>query len=319
MIRPYRKLMRPGEWVKNVFVLPALVFSLPRMLDGAPVLEMLAETAAAFVAFCFLSSGFYAVNDAIDVEQDRQHPVKKHRPVAAGDVSARHAFIFGIFMIVLSLAIGFAVNGALGVTLVVYCLLQTLYNMHLKRVMFVDVMAIAIGFALRATAGAAAIEVQLSIWLVLCVFFLCLYLGFVKRLCDIASARAADGSKWQSPAGYGDMIELNWLLGVSAVLALMMYLMYSLSQHALALFGSRALGFALLSPLVMIVMHRFYRRAYQGTSDSPLAALLEDRAVLVAVIAFSVGTLAILFAPQVQDVLDLLYVTDAGGVSNGQP
>jgi 4-hydroxybenzoate polyprenyltransferase len=214
---------------------------------------------------------------------------------------------------------GFAVNVALGSTLVVYSLLQAMYNLQLKRVMFVDVVAIAIGFALRATAGAAAIEVQLSIWLLLCVFFLCLYLGFVKRLCDIASARAADGSKWESPAGYGDMIELNWLLGVSAVLALMMYLMYSLSQHALSLFGSRALGFALLSPLVMIVMHRFYRRAYRGTSDSPLSALREDRAVLVAVILFSVGTLAILFAPQVQNVLDLLYVAGASDGIHGQP
>jgi hypothetical protein len=153
-----------------------------------------------------------------------------------------------------------------------------------------------------------AIEIQISIWLLLCVFFLTLYLGFIKRLCDLTSAKAMDDNEWSSPAGYDDRIELNWLLGVSAVLAIVTYLMYALSDHAMAIFGSRALGFALLTPVVMIAIHRFYRRATEGASDSPLAALRDDRIVQAAVVLFGAGVLVSLFVPQAQRLLDELYI-----------
>ena len=171
--------------------------------------------------------------------------------------------------------------------------------------MLVDVVAVAAGFALRATAGAVAIDVRISVWLLLCVFFLCLYLGFVKRLCDLASATAAGCRDWKSPAGYDDRNELNWLLGVSAVLAIVTYLMYSLSEHAWALFGPRSIGFALLSPLVMITIHR---RASRGTSDSPLAALLEDRVVIVSVALFAAGVLMSLYVPFMRDIFEHIFV-----------
>lgn len=297
------RVMRLGDWAKNVFVLPAVVFSDKLSEPGAIV-----QAAAAFAAFCLLSSGFYAINDVIDAERDRAHPIKRQRPVASGAVSPRAAVTLGLACALAGLGLGWMVNLPLVAILLSYAVLQVLYNALLKRVVFVDVVAIAIGFSLRAAAGAVAIEVEMSIWLLLCVFFLCLYLGFVKRLCDISSAGQGRDVQWRPSAPYDDRNELDWLLGISAVLAVVAYLMYTLSSHAWQLFGARALGLALLSPLVLIAIHRFYRRARQGTSDSPLSALRQDRAVLAAVVLFVLGVFASLYLDFVQTILEKLFV-----------
>jgi len=309
LIAPLIRLMRPGDWVKNVFVFPALVFSLPGLLaEGEAIAPLAMHTVLAFISFCLLASGAYAINDVVDASKDRRHPVKRRRPVASGAIAPSAAIVFGVILIAAALLLAGAVNRLLIATLLAYALLQACYNLGIKRVMLVDVVALATGFALRATAGAVAIGVQISVWLLLCVFFLCLYLGFIKRLCDLSSAAAAADSEWKSPAGYDDRIELNWLLGVSAVLAIVTYLMYALSDHAWELFGSRSIGFALLSPVVMITIHRFYRRASRGTSDSPLAALIEDRVVLICVLLFAAGVLASLYIPVVQTALDHVFI-----------
>ena len=174
-----------------------------------------------FIAFCCLASGFYAINDVLDAEKDRSHPVKRTRPVAAGVVLPGTAVWTGLALIAASMVIGWAINLPTLLMLAAYAVLQVAYNVRLKRVILVDVTALAIGFALRASAGAAAIEVKVSIWLLLSVFFLCLFLAFIKRLCDLASAERAQAADWQSPAGYDDRDELNWLLAVSGVLAVL--------------------------------------------------------------------------------------------------
>ncbi|MCP3905612.1 MAG: UbiA prenyltransferase family protein [Planctomycetes bacterium] len=307
MNRSLIRLMRPGDWVKNVFVLPALFFALPSLLEqGQAIAPLALRTVIAFVAFSLLASGFYAFNDIVDVESDRAHPVKRRRPIASGSVSVRQAAILSVVLITLALVIAGLVNLMLLSTLLVYAGLQVAYDLGVKRVMIVDVVVVAVGFALRATAGAAAISVPISVWLLLCVFFLCAFLGFIKRLCDLASAEA-EGGAWHSPAGYDDRNELNWLLGISAALAIVTYLMYTLSPHAWELFGPRSTGFALLSPLAMISIHRFYRRALRGRSDSPLDALREDRAVMACIVLFSVGVLVSLYAPGVEDILAKLF------------
>lgn len=309
---PLLKLLRPGDWTKNVFVLPAFIFALPKLLAEDSTSERLIilgiDTMVAFVCFCLIASGFYCLNDVLDREKDRLHPVKRRRPVASGAVTPNAAVATGLALIATSLGLGFAMRPEFAAVLVAYAVLQVFYNAGLKRVLFVDVVGLALGFALRAVGGAVAVEVPISAWLLLCVFFLCLYLGFIKRLCDLSTAAAEGKSDWRSPAGYDDRIELNWLLGLSSVLAIVTYLMYALSEHAWVQFGSRATGFALLSPLVMIAVHRFYRRASRGLSDSPLSALREDRAVLASVTLFAVGTLVILFVPQVQTALDMIFV-----------
>jgi 4-hydroxybenzoate polyprenyltransferase len=312
MMSPVLRLLRPGDWVKNVFVLPAFVFALPTA-QQPDLARWTVATLAAVIAFCLIASGFYSINDVLDAEQDRLHPIKRLRPVASGEVSPRTAMTLGITLIVSGLIVGAAVNRKLLFVLLLYAMLQAAYNARLKHVNFVDVVCLAIGFSLRAAAGAVAISVELSVWLVLCVFFLCLYLGFIKRLCDLTSAAVKGDTTWRSPAGYDNMTELNWLLGVSAVLAVMTYIMYTVSEHARAQFGQvKQIGFALMAPLVLIAVHRFYRRASRGVSDSPLDALRSDLAVLASVVLFAVGTVLILYVPQLEQILRAVFVVEPG-------
>src|SRR5579864_9186645 len=265
MLGSYVRLLRPSDWTKNVLVLAPLVFS--RRL---PAWSADWRALVAFLCFVLLSSGFYCINDALDVNEDRAHPVKRLRPVAVGQITPRAAMMLGLWLILAGIAAGFSVRLLLGTMCLLYVVLQIAYNGRLKRVMMVDVTAVALGFVLRTAAGAAAIKVQLSIWLALCVFFLTLYLGFIKRLCDLSTAERAAAQAgqaglggWHSIAGYDSRSELNWLLGLTAVLAVMTYLMYALSEHTEQIFHSSSIGigFAILTPLVVIAIHRFYRRA----------------------------------------------------------
>ena len=309
--RDILRLARPGDWTKNSFVLLAFIFWAANAVRTQSVEEVWAKGAAAalaFAAFCLVASGFYAINDAIDAEKDRGHPVKARRPVASGAVTVATAATMGVVLVAVALGVGFGVDLGLGWAVGLYGLLQVLYNLGLKRIAFVDVTTIATGFALRAAAGALAIDVQISVWLVLCVFFLCLYLGFIKRMCDLVSAERA-GSAWKSSAGYRGREELQWLLGVSAVMTTLMYLFYALSDHAHAIFGSRATGLALLTPLVLVAIHRFWRRANEGSSDSPLEALRTDRVVLASIVLFVALLGVVLFAPQAAEALDAVFLS----------
>lgn len=309
--RDILRLARPGDWTKNSFVLLAFVFWAANAVRTQTAEEVWAKGGAvvlAFVAFCLVASGFYAINDAIDAAKDRGHPVKARRPVASGAVTVAQAVGLGCTLIAGALAVGFTTDEGLGWAVALYGFLQVLYNLGLKRIAFVDVTTIAAGFALRAAAGALAIDVQISVWLVLCVFFLCLYLGFIKRMCDLVAAERA-GSRWSSSAGYRGREELQWLLGVSAVMTTLMYLFYALSDHAHAIFGSRATGLALLTPLVLVAIHRFWRRANEGSSDSPLEALRTDRVVLASIVLFVALLGVVLFAPQAAEALDAVFLS----------
>jgi len=310
---PYLRLLRPTDWVKNVLVLAALVFS--RQVANA---QATGSALVALVAFVLMSAGFYAVNDAVDAPLDRLHPIKRRRPVAAGEVTPRSAWTLGCTLILAGPLVGLAAGGMVSLICGLYIALQAAYNLKLKRVAMVDVVTVAIGFVLRAAAGAAAVGVPLSIWLVITVFFLCLYLGFIKRLSDLTSARQPIGNAgsdanegatgaWHAPAGYEDVKELTWLLAVAGGATVTAYVAYTLSDHTVSLFGPAAIGFALLTPLVVIAVFRFYRRALQGRSDRPLDALIEDRAIQASTLLFVAGILLALYVPGVGELLNRIF------------
>ena len=308
--------MRPGDWTKNSFVLLAFIFWAANAVRTEGTDEVVSrglDALRAFAAFSLAASGFYAINDAIDAEKDRQHPVKSRRPVASGAVSRGFAVGLGVVLEACALALAATLSKELVAAVALYGVLQLFYNLKLKRVPVVDVTTIATGFALRAAAGAVAIDVRISVWLVLCVFFLCLYLGFIKRMCDLVSAERAQ-SAWKPSADYRGRDELQWLLGISAVMTVLMYLSYALSDHAQTLFGPRATGLALLTPLVLIAIHRFWRRANEGSSDSPLDALRSDGVVLSAILLFVALLGVVLFVPQAATALDGVFLSNMRGV-----
>ncbi len=307
--------MRPGDWTKNSFVLLAFIFWAANAVRTEGTDEVVSrglDALRAFAAFSLAASGFYAINDAIDAEKDRQHPVKSRRPVASGAVSRGFAVGLGVVLEACALALAATLSKELVAAVALYGVLQLFYNLKLKRIPVVDVTTIATGFALRAAAGAVAIDVRISVWLVLCVFFLCLYLGFIKRMCDLVSAERAQ-SAWKPSADYRGRDELQWLLGISAVMTVLMYLSYTLSDHAQSLFGPRATGLALLAPLVLIAIHRFWRRANEGSSDSPLDALRSDAVVLSAILLFVALLGVVLFVPLAATALDGVFLSNMRG------
>jgi 4-hydroxybenzoate polyprenyltransferase len=324
MVLTWLRLFRPRDQLKNAIVLLPVVFVVPALTgDDLPgVLEstrgtgaLLAAALAACVAFCLVAAGSYAMNDAVDAPRDRDHPVKRRRPVAAGLVSSGAALRAGIALMAIGTGLAFAIDVGVGAIVSIHVALQVAYTLRLERVPHVDAMVLATGFGLRAGAGAAAIDVPLSMWMLLCVFFLGLYLGFVKRLCDLSIAEADGGAAagWEPHGGYRDRAELNWLLGLTGSLTVLTYLMYALSEHASAVFGVRSRGFALLSPLVLIAIHRLYRRSSRGRSDSPVAAVFEDRTVRACVVLFTIGVVLTLYVPAVEQVLGHLFVAGAAG------
>ncbi len=321
MLRAVLHLIRPGDWTKNVFVLIAFAFWAANQYATAPtaaIVHAISQSIAAFAAFCCVASGFYCINDTMDRESDRLHPVKRLRPVASGAISPTAALVLGFALLAAACAIAESVRFGLLLAVLLYALLQVAYNFCFKRVAILDVTTIAAGFALRAAAGALAIDVKISVWLVLCVFFLCLFLGFIKRTCDLVAAQRVQSS-WRSSAGYGDRSELDFLLALSATLTVVAYIAYSTSEHAQLIFGSRAIGMTLLSPLVLTAIHRFWRRAHEGGSDSPLAALRSDRVVLFSVASYIVLLGFVLFAPIAREALDavFLHVSNGSAVASG--
>jgi 4-hydroxybenzoate polyprenyltransferase len=189
LANPYLRLVRPRQWTKNGFVLAGVVFA-----EKAFSATAVAHALLAFVVFCALSGAVYAANDVLDVEEDRKHPLKRFRPVASGEISARSALVFAAVLALCALAVGFSglvadlgLNPGVGIAGVAYLVLQVLYTTILKHMAILDVMSISAGFLIRALAGVAAVNSPISPWLIVCTGLLTLFLGFSKRRHEIAT------------------------------------------------------------------------------------------------------------------------------------
>ncbi|MUG95914.1 decaprenyl-phosphate phosphoribosyltransferase [Scytonema sp. UIC 10036] len=175
--------LRPRQWTKNlvVFAAPLFAFSIN--------MHSLVGSLLSFVLFCCVSSGFYLVNDIADVESDRQHPIKCKRPIAAGLVSLRVASLMAFVLLGSALIVAWLQSRPLGAVVTAYAVLQIAYNLRLKRMVILDICAIATGFILRAYAGAAATSITLSSWFVLCTAMLALFLAIEKRKAELRLVR----------------------------------------------------------------------------------------------------------------------------------
>jgi decaprenyl-phosphate phosphoribosyltransferase len=175
----YLRALRPKQWSKNLIVFAAPLFAFEFTASS------LLGSLLAFVLFCFASSSFYLINDILDVESDRRHPVKCKRPIASGLVSIPAAIMMAAILLGSALLIGWWQTPGLGAAILGYAILQVAYNLQLKHKVIVDVIAIAAGFILRAVGGAAAAGIVLSHWFVLCTAMLALFLGIEKRKAEL--------------------------------------------------------------------------------------------------------------------------------------
>lgn len=280
--------MRPWQYTKNLLVFAALIFA-QKMSDPDAVLK----TIGAFVLFCMVSSAVYLINDICDAEEDRKHPDKCDRPIASGRLSTSTASLTAGILVIAGVGGAFAVNLGLGVVIASYFVLQMLYQFLLKERVILDVFAIAGGFVLRAVAGAEAINVVISPWLLICTMLLALFLGLGKRrgeillLEDGASDHRATLSKYSVEL-------LDQLITIVASATLMSYCLYTISERTVSLLGSTRLMYTI--PFVIYGLFRYlYLMHRHGHGGSPDRTLLTDKPLLLTVMLYAFTAAAIIY------------------------
>jgi len=270
------ELLRPRQWVKNAFVLVGLVFG-HAWRDAAMVEAALLAT----LAFCLASGAIYALNDARDVVQDREHPDKRARPVARGAVSPAEAIWIAAGIAAAALALAAWVDWRVAGIVAAYLALSAAYSMGLKRVPVLDVVIIAAGFMLRLLAGTLGIGIAPSSWLLACGFLLTLFLGFAKRRAEIARLEE-DAGRHRAvledySVGFLDQATVLCATGMCAA-----YAAYTLSADTAALHGTGSL--ALTLPWVLLGTLRYlYRLRRRGGGGDPAEELLRDPLLAAAV------------------------------------
>ncbi|HUR62281.1 MAG TPA: UbiA prenyltransferase family protein [Candidatus Thermoplasmatota archaeon] len=265
---PLLALLRPRQWYKNVLVLVPLVFS-----GNTANLHLWPRAGLAFLAFCLLASAAYAVNDFMDAPRDRAHPVKRHRPVAAGAVAPGAAVAVAVALALAGLALLAVLNPATFLMGVLYLLLQALYNGGLKHVLLWDALAVAGGFVLRALAGTTALEVgPPTEWLIVCTFLLALYLALAKRSHELLLESGAPAATRPALADYSPAF-VQQAMTTSATLLLASYTLYTF-------FGAtRWMMFTLPFAFYGIFRHSWLAQRRDLGDEAEL--ILRDRATLL--------------------------------------
>lgn len=273
------RAMRPSHWVKNLVVFAAPVFAMA--LDAQTWLLALAS----FALFSMMASGVYLLNDVADRGVDRQHPVKRNRPVASGQLSPRLALGVSALLMGISLGLGFLVTGHLGMVLVGYVLIQAGYNLKLKHVAVMDLMCISAGFVFRALAGAAATGIPPSSWFILCVGLLAFYLALKKREAEL---RDVDQQTLSTRAVLSQYT-LTWLNQMERVITPAIVITYTLW----AIEGSRTDWMLATVPFVLYGLFMYQWRCEQGHGETPDAALFKFPELALTVLLWLIATLLI--------------------------
>jgi 4-hydroxybenzoate polyprenyltransferase len=274
--------LRPKQWTKNLLLLAGLVFA-AKLGDATRWLEAI----AAFTAYCLASSAAYLVNDVRDVEHDRAHPVKRRRAVAAGDLSERAALALAAVLAAFAFALAAALGPWSALFLAGFLALQAAYSLGLKHVVLIDVMAIGGLFVLRAAAGAEAVEVRISPWLLVCTALLALFLGLAKRRGELVLVGADETPGRPVLEGYS--LELvDQLVSVVAASTISAYALYTFTARP-----SKAMMATI--PFVLFGVFRYlYLVHRRDLGEEPELVLLTDVQTLVCVVAWAVTSAIIL-------------------------
>lgn len=288
MIRPLLVSLRPAQWAKNLFVLAPLVFG--HLLGD---LEAVGRALLALVAFCCAASTVYLINDIRDREEDRNHPLKRLRPLAAGTLGVPAALAAALLLGGAALAIGLSLGRSFLVVLGAYLFLSFLYTHWFKHMVILDVMCISLGFVLRVLAGAEATGVTVSSWLFLCTIFLALFLAFSKRRHEITLlADAASGQRkvltHYSPAFLDQMINV---VTASSVVA---YALYAVAPETVAKYNTQDLVYTI--PLVLYGIFRYLYLMYQNPGErNPTEAILRDPPFLINIVLWGLAVVWIVY------------------------
>ena len=284
-------LIRPQQWIKNGFVLIPMFFG-GRLLNVDDAIA----SVVTFFAFSFVASAIYCFNDIIDVEADRRHPIKCHRPIASGAVSVPTAYALMVILALLSALLLFFLPQRAGETagiVAFYFLLNMAYCLWLKRHAIIDVCTVAFGFVLRILAGGMACEVAVSNWLVLMTFLLALFLSFAKRRDDVLRMNETGEPPRRNTIRY-NLTFVNQAITVTGTVTLVCYIMYTVSPEVVSRFHAPYLY--LTSIFVLVGLLRYMQlTVVDEVSGDPTKILLRDRFTQAIVVAWIMSFLLIIY------------------------
>jgi 4-hydroxybenzoate polyprenyltransferase len=282
--------LRPRQWAKNLFVFAGLIFS------QSLFTPLVWPALGAFLIFCALSGSIYVFNDLADLEKDRVHPTKRNRPIASGRLPVPAAAGLGVVLLVGSLVAAFVLSTPFGLVSAAYAILLTSYSIWLKHLVILDVLTVAAGFVLRAVAGAAAIAVEISGWLVICTILVALFLALGKRRHEYRTLKGDAAAHRPILAEYSESF-LDQMVAVVTASTVTAYALYTMSPDTVAKFHTRLLPITLLFVLygVFRYLYLLYRRELGG---NPSDLLLNDRGLLINTVLWMLTVLVIIYGPQ---------------------
>jgi len=285
MIRHYLQLFRMKQWTKNIFVFSGLLLS-PDMLDLAAG----GRSLLAFVLFCGISSSIYILNDIVDIEKDRLHPKKKFRPLPAGSIKLRHAFAALLLLCPCTLAASFWLSPQFGCVTAAYFLLNLSYSLKLKEYVFVDIIIISTGFVLRALSGIFVVHGRVSLWFLLSIAFLTLFLGLNKRKKEILTLAEDSRHHRKNLDKYsiGLINEIIPMLTSCTILSYSFFIIYET--------GSKLMIVTIPMALYGILRYQ-YLASRTDYGESPELVLLKDKPIVLIMLLWLVVYVSLLGQP----------------------
>jgi len=295
----FLRLIRVHQWIKNVFVFVPLLFSL-HLFDK----DYFETTLLAFFVFCLASSAIYVINDLVDIESDRAHPVKKDRPLPSGAISQTAAIITASLLLVLVFWMMMYFNIEFILLVVAFVVLNVLYSFWLKNLVLLDVFSIAAGFSIRVLAGAFVIQVPISSWLLLTTMFISLFLGVMKRRSELVlitenlrQKTASDdqaGSQSRKVLAQYSLNFADQMATIAATGVIVCYALYTVAPRTISIFQTERLIYT--TPFVVFGIFRFmYLEYINGKGENTTRALATDLPMIINVILYSIATVMIIY------------------------
>lgn len=283
--------LRPRQWTKNLVVLAAFVFALGDKQQHLS-LSMAGTAVFAMILFAIISSGVYIWNDISDLELDRSHPVKSRRPVAKGNIPVPAAWIMAIACLGAGSLGAWLMAPRFGMIVTAYILLQAAYTLYLKHLPLVDVFVIAIGFVLRAVAGAVVINVVISPWLLICTFLMALFLALCKRRHEKRLMNGGQNQGFRPSLNVSDERLFDQLIAITAGAVIIAYAVYTQWPETVAKFKTAQLSLTI--PFVIFGIFRYLHLVYnQEKGDQPESILLTDLPLLADILLFGLSIIAL--------------------------
>jgi 4-hydroxybenzoate polyprenyltransferase len=289
-LKNYIRLLRPHQWIKNAFVFTGLIFA-HAWNQPQTILSIVYAT----IAFCLMSSSIYIINDILDMQQDKLHPTKKHRPLAAGIISIKLALPLAILLFIAALATGYIASIKVSCVLLAYAIMNILYCIELKHLVIIDVFIISFGFMLRIIAGTWAVGIAPSQWLMLCGLMITLFLGFTKRRAEISGIEEGATNAQRKVLDHYSPAILDKLIGITATGAIITYSLYTVSPSTI-----QSQGTANLIYTVPFVMYGIFRYIYllhnniRQNGEDTASDLLKDKHLLITVFGWFILVLILI-------------------------